>query len=75
MPFTIRQVDKARNELDAPPDIVIVDGGINDVNVYNIVLPFKSRHILLARTRSTASALGCLLEYIRTSLPRAHGSS
>jgi len=71
VPFTIRQVDKARNELDAPPDIVIVDGGINDVNVYNIVLPFKSRHMLLARTQSTASALECLLGYVRACFPNA----
>ncbi|WP_437716511.1 hypothetical protein WMF45_08835 [Sorangium sp. So ce448] len=70
VPYTLNQVDRAALELAAtPPDVVLLDAGINDVNVTNIVLPFKSRRALKERTRSMGDRVRCLLEHVHAAFP------
>lgn len=71
-PYTLREVDKAVQELsNQTVDLILLDAGINDVNVPNIVLPFKSRGALEVRTQSVKDRLTVLMEHVHNSFPQA----
>jgi len=51
-PYILRQILDARRELTTDPDLVLVDCGINDTRLYNLVLPGKDTAAVVARARS-----------------------
>ena len=71
-PFILRQILAARADLQAESvDLVLVNGGINDVAVPNIVLPYKSARLLQKRTRSYAGHMAATLDRIHAAFPAA----
>lgn len=71
-PYSLRELDRASDELTGKTvDLILLDAGINDVNVSHIVLPYMSRHALEARTLSIADRARALLELAHESFPSA----
>jgi hypothetical protein len=71
-PYILRQILDAKDNLgDAPVDLVLVDGGINDTEVYNLVLPGKSLAAVVARGRSIQPRLTFVLTKIGAAFPSA----
>lgn len=72
VPYSLREVDRAVDELAGQPvDLILLDAGINDVNVSHIVLPYMSRHALKARSLSIADRVKVLLELAHEAFPAA----
>jgi hypothetical protein len=71
-PYSLRQVDRASEELAGKDvDLILMDAGINDVNVPHIVLPYMSRHALADRTLSIGDRAQALLQHVHASFPSA----
>jgi hypothetical protein len=70
-PFSLAQIVAASDSLSAKADVVLVNGGINDVRVPNIIFPQKNVDSLLARTESFRGYMKKVLDTIGTCFPDA----
>jgi hypothetical protein len=71
-PYILRQILDAKANLGATPiDLVLLDGGINDTEVYNLVLPGKSLSAVVARGRSIQPRVAFALNKIGAAFPSA----
>lgn len=71
-PYLLRQILDARIELAGTRvDLVVVDAGINDTEVYNLVLPGKNMGAVIARGRSVESRMDFVLDRIGEAFPHA----
>ncbi|WP_438021657.1 hypothetical protein WMF18_30160 [Sorangium sp. So ce315] len=71
-PYLLRQILDATEELRGTRiDLVLVDAGINDTEVYNLVLPGKSAESVVARGSSVQPRLEFALRNIGASFPDA----
>jgi len=71
-PYLLRQILDARAMLpNVAIDLVIVDMGINDTEIFNLVLPGKSLAAVVERARSLAPRVSYVLDKIGTSFPAA----
>ncbi len=71
-PYILRQILDAKANLgDTPVDLVLLAGGINDTEVYNLVLPGKSLAAVVARGRSIQPRLTFVLSKIGAAFPSA----
>lgn len=70
--YSLVQVDRAARELAGrAPDVILLDAGANDVNITNLVLPFKSRTALRKRAWSAGDRLRWLLEHTHETFPES----
>lgn len=71
-PYLLAQLVAAGRALEgAPPDLVLVDMGINDTEIYNLVLPGKSTSAVVRRAHSLAPRVASVLERIGQTFPAA----
>jgi hypothetical protein len=71
-PYLLRQILDARTMLsDVFIDLVVVDMGINDTEIFNLVLPGKSLAAVVARARSLAPRVRHVLDKIGATFPGA----
>jgi lysophospholipase L1-like esterase len=72
-PYLLRQILDARDTVGplGPVDLVVVDMGINDTAVYDLVLPGKHKGAVVARARSLAPRVRFTLDRIRAAFPDA----
>jgi hypothetical protein len=70
-PYLLRQIADARREIGPDVDLVLVDFGMNDTNIYNLVLPAKERDAVVARGRSLAPRMELALRRLREAFPSA----
>jgi lysophospholipase L1-like esterase len=72
-PYLLRQILDARDTVGplGPVDLVVVDMGINDTAVYDLVLPGKQKGAVVDRARSMAPRVRFALDKIRATFPDA----
>jgi hypothetical protein len=71
-PYILRQIFDAATTLQGKQiDLVVVDMGINDMTVYDLVLPGKSERAVVKRARSLKPYVKKVLEEIGDSFPNA----
>jgi lysophospholipase L1-like esterase len=71
-PYLLAQILAAGADLAAaPPDLVVLDMGINDTEIYNLVVPGKSTEALIRRASSLAPRVRFALSRVRGTFPRA----
>ena len=71
-PYLLAQIlDAGRRLADEPVDLVLVDMGINDTEVYNLVLPGKSTAAVVRRATSLAPRVRFALGKIGATFPSA----
>jgi hypothetical protein len=57
-------MDQSKNKEVRKADLILVSGGINDVDVFNIINPYSSKDILIQRSRDIHDSMENLLSYL-----------
>jgi hypothetical protein len=71
-PFLLRQILDAKISLAGTEvDLVLVDGGINDTEIYNLVLPGKDLAAVVARAQSLLPRICFALTKVGEAFPKA----
>jgi lysophospholipase L1-like esterase len=72
-PYLLHQILDARGVLATLPpiDLVVVDMGINDTEVYNLILPDKSLPAVVARAKSLAPRVAYAIDKVAEAFPSA----
>lgn len=72
-PYLFRQIVDARLELgpEKRVDLVVVDMGINDTAVFDLVVPGKNKHAVVERAKSLEPRIRGVLSNIRRAFPTA----
>lgn len=70
-PYLLRQILDAGKSVGADADLVLLDAGINDTEVYNLVLPGKSAAAVRRRALSLLPRVRLALSKVRTLFPNA----
>ncbi|MDO9021355.1 MAG: metallophosphoesterase [Deltaproteobacteria bacterium] len=71
-PYLLHQILDAAEEIPGGDvDLVLVDAGINDTEVYNLVLPFKATESVVLRGGSILSRVRFALDRLGKAFPRA----
>jgi lysophospholipase L1-like esterase len=72
VPYLLRQIaDASRALAGTKVDLVVLDGGINDTEVYNLVIPRKSKRAVVERGASVWSRMAFALASIERAFPKA----